>query len=62
MSMELYDCTTQCMSHPIGLDAKNPEFAWKLQSENENVMQKSYHITVRKEKDIKWLLTSVKNA
>ena len=51
MSMELYDCTTQCMSHPIGLDAKNPEFAWKLQSENENVMQKSYHITVRKEKD-----------
>ena len=46
--MTLYDLTTEYLHNPLGVDAKNPRFAWKIKAEGyRNVRQKSYHIIVR---------------
>jgi len=34
------------MKNPLGIDEDKPRFSWKLKSDNQNVIQESYHIIV----------------
>lgn len=43
------DLTVQYQSKPIGLDIKQPHFSWILRSEEKNVMQATYCLTVTDE-------------
>lgn len=41
------DLKVEALENPIGIDASNPRFSWRIYSEGErNVMQHSYHIMV----------------
>ncbi len=42
--MRIYDLKTEYRREPIGLDAANPRFSWKLESDKKNVVQSSYQI------------------
>ena len=44
--MELYDLRIEYDRHPVGLAVQKPRFSWKLKSDKNNTMQKSYHIVV----------------
>ncbi len=55
--MRVYDLKTEYRKEPIGLDAANPRFSWKIQSDKRNVMQSSYQILAYrddKEKELLW--------
>ena len=39
---------------PLGLDEKTPRFSWELAADGQNVMQSSYHITVRAGEKTVW--------
>ena len=39
------------MKNPLGLDEEKPRFSWKLKSDNQNVVQKAYHIIVEEKWD-----------
>ncbi|MBS6474887.1 MAG: family 78 glycoside hydrolase catalytic domain [Clostridiales bacterium] len=43
------DLTVQYQSNPIGLDIKQPHFSWILRSEEKNVVQTTYCLTVTDE-------------
>ena len=45
--MRLYDLRTEYRENPIGLTEKAPRFSWKIESEEKNTLQKSYHIIVK---------------
>ncbi len=36
---------TEYLENPIGIDAQNPRLSWKLESDRQGVMQKSYQVT-----------------
>lgn len=44
--LKLYDLRTEYRRDPLGIDARAPRFSWKLQSDRQNVAQKSCRITV----------------
>lgn len=44
--LQIKDFTTEYRTNPIGIDAKEPRFSWKLSSDENDVYQKSYRITV----------------
>lgn len=44
--LKIYDFEVEYQKNPIGIDVKTPAFSWKLDSTNENVMQKSYQLLV----------------
>ena len=44
--MYLKDFTIEYLKNPVGIDAVNPRFSWKLVSEEKNIMQKTYQIRV----------------
>ncbi len=44
--LEIYDIRIEYDKHPVGLAVKNPRFSWKLRSDKNNTMQKSYQIIV----------------
>ena len=52
--LSLYDLTVEQKTAPLGLDEKCPAFSWKLKSERQNVLQKSYRITVSDENGTVW--------
>ena len=45
--MELYDLRTEYRVNPIGITALKPRFSWKINSEENDTVQKSYHIVVK---------------
>lgn len=42
--LKIYDLRTEYRENPIGIDAKEPRFSWKLKSDGQNVMQESYRV------------------
>lgn len=46
MSFEIYDFTICGSKNAVVIDEKNPDFSWKMISDKNNVMQKSYRIIV----------------
>ncbi|WP_187374251.1 family 78 glycoside hydrolase catalytic domain [Murimonas intestini] len=40
--------------NPLGIDSKNPLFSWELQSDEKNVLQSAYQITVKSGGHILW--------
>ncbi len=49
--MRIQEITVEYQQNPLGLDTKRPRFAWKLVSEQQNMLQKAYHIQVSKDKN-----------
>lgn len=45
--MRLYDFRTEYRRNPIGLAIEKPRFSWKIEADEKNTMQKSYHIAVK---------------
>ena len=52
--MKLYDLRTEYRVNPIGIAEKHPRFSWKLESEEKDTVQQSYHIVVKNGADIVW--------
>lgn len=52
--LELYDLRVDHLRSPLGLGSKRPRFSWKIKSNEKNVYQISYHITVTCGKQILW--------
>ena len=50
----IYDLKTEYRKNPFGIDAKNPRFSWKLNSDHRGVMQKSYRITAWTDEELIW--------
>ncbi|MGI4749279.1 MAG: family 78 glycoside hydrolase catalytic domain [Janthinobacterium lividum] len=44
--LEVTDLSVEYLHNPIGLDASNPRFAWKIKSNARGTMQKSYELRV----------------
>lgn len=51
---KIYDLKVEYSTQPNAVDATNPRFSWKLESDSRNVMQKSYHITAYSGKKLIW--------
>lgn len=52
--LQLTNLETEYSAHPIGLDVQRPGFSWKLVSDKENTVQKSYRIRVSNKSGIIW--------
>lgn len=52
--LTVYDCKTEHLTDPIGLDCSAPRFSWKLRSDRTNVVQISYRIVVTCDNDVFW--------
>ena len=50
--MELYYLRTNHLKSPV-IDSA-PEFSWKIKSDNRNVVQTAYRITVSDDKGVVW--------
>ncbi len=44
--LTIYACQTEHLTNPMGIDALQPRFSWKLKSDRQGVAQTSYRITV----------------
>ena len=44
--MRIYEFTIEYQAEPKGLGIKEPRFSWKLESEEQDVVQASYHLWV----------------
>ncbi|HIZ49218.1 MAG TPA: glycoside hydrolase family 78 protein [Candidatus Gemmiger excrementavium] len=47
--LKLYDLTIEYKHHPLGLDEVQPRFGWKLDSDEQNVVQTAWQITLNSE-------------
>lgn len=52
--LALKDLRIDYLKNPLGIDVRKPKFSWKLISDQNDVMQKSYRITVSKGEAIVW--------
>ena len=52
--MEIYDLRIEYRTNPEGLAVKQPRFSWKIASEEKNVVQTSWHLTVVCEGNTVW--------
>lgn len=52
--MQLYDLRTEYRVNPIGITVKHPCFSWKLESEETDTVQQSYHILVKDGESTVW--------
>lgn len=52
--MILYDFRTEHLVNPRGMSVRNPRFSWKISSEEKNVVQTKYELTVFNEEDVVW--------
>ena len=52
--MNVYDLKTEHLKNPMGIDAHNPRFSWKISSSKQNVLQESYEITAYSNDRIIW--------
>ncbi len=46
LQFNVYDLRTEYKTHPIGLDATQPRFSWKISHSQQNVMQTAYELKV----------------
>ena len=54
MSYTLTHLTTELASRPLGLDEARPRFGWRIDSEDRDVLQRAYRVTVSREGEILW--------
>lgn len=54
VSMKLYDLCVEYRENPIGLSVRQPRFSWKLESEENNVVQASYQLQIFCGEKILW--------
>lgn len=47
--MKIIDLKTEYRKNPMGIDARHPRFSWKIQSEENNVVQTAYQVVCRNE-------------
>ena len=52
--VKVQNLLTENLSNPIGLDVKQPRFTWQLVSDQRNVLQTAYEITVNQGKAPVW--------
>ncbi len=52
--LQIYDLKTEYLSNPLGIDAANPRFSWKLRSDRIGVMQKTYRIVAESDGKVIW--------
>lgn len=52
--IRLYGLQTEHLEEPMGIDAANPRFGWKIDSSEPNVLQESYRIVVREGLKVLW--------
>ena len=52
--LSIYDLKTEYLRDPMGIDALQPRFSWKLNSNKNGVVQKSYRIVARTGETILW--------
>lgn len=52
--LKLRDLRIEYRENPIGIDATNPRFSWKLMSEEKDIIQKSYRIEVTCGENLVW--------
>ncbi|MEY8491936.1 family 78 glycoside hydrolase catalytic domain [Lachnospiraceae bacterium 29-91] len=52
--LHIKDFRMEYQKNPLGMDAPNPRFSWKLQSDRKNTVQASYHIAVRNGSELVW--------
>lgn len=52
--IKIYDLKTEYVAQPNAVDVPNPRFSWKLSSDHQSVMQKSYHIQAVSGNEILW--------
>ena len=45
--LELYDLTIEYKTEPLGIDAVQPRFSWKLRSDGQNTVQTAYRLEVK---------------
>ena len=44
--LQTYDLRCSYRKNPVGLDERRPEFSWKIQSDQNGVMQTQYQVQV----------------
>ena len=54
MKIELYDLKTEYRIEPMGIDAENPRFSWKIKSDGSGIWQTAYHIVVLDGEETLW--------
>jgi alpha-L-rhamnosidase len=52
--LQLQHLTTEIKTNPIGVDERSPHFGWQLTSERNNVLQKTYRVSVKTAGEIVW--------
>lgn len=52
--MKVTDLKIEYRENPIGLDIKKPRFSWKIESQEQNVLQEAYRIIVTKSGVEQW--------
>ncbi len=49
MALKVLDCKTEYRTDPLGIDSKNPRFSWRIESEENDTLQKLYRVSVTTE-------------
>ena len=52
--MNIKDFRIEYRKNPVGLDVRKPRFSWKIVSEEKNVLQTAYRITVEQQGTVIW--------
>lgn len=52
--MQVKDLRVEYLENPIGIDVKKPRISWKMSSEQRDVLQTAYRITVKKDALVVW--------
>ena len=52
--VKLQNLLTENLTNPIGIDVKHPRFTWQLASDQRNILQTAYEITVNQGKTPVW--------
>ncbi len=49
MGLKIVECKTEYRSNPLGIDTSSPRFSWKLESDENDTLQKSAKVIVKNE-------------
>jgi alpha-L-rhamnosidase len=52
--VKVHNLLCENISNPVGIDVQQPRFSWQLVSDNRNVSQTAYEITVSSRKTVVW--------
>src|SRR5688572_11765853 len=59
--VKVQNLLTENLSNPIGIDIKQPRFSWQLISDQRNVLQTAYEITISSGKNTVWKSGKIKS-